>query len=225
MSLTEQSATPALRLAFSSRDAYVPEVYRQIYVGLELPDGVRPIVIGVTSAIGGEGRTTIALGLARTLATDLDVPVMLAEVDFQRPTLAAYFGVPPSPGLCEVLREECDMDEVRHTVSPNLSVVTAGTVGPDATRLLRQIPTSDPFRGPRGPQGVVILDLPPIINHSYSPLAAGITDAIVLVVRAGVTPLDLVREAIERLGDRPPQGIVFNGPRTSLPGWWPGRGV
>ncbi len=223
MSLIEQGATAALRLAFSSREAHVPEVYRRIYVGLELPDGVRPIVIGVTSAISGEGRTTVALGLARTLAADLDVPVMLAEVDFERPTLATYFGVPPSPGLCEVLRDEYSVDEVRHMVAPNLSVVTTGMAGPDGARLLRQTPSRDPFHGPRGPQGVVILDLPPIINQSYSVLAASIADATVLVVRAGITPAGVVREAIERLGDRPPQGVVFNGPRTSLPRWWPGR--
>lgn len=71
----------------------------------------------------------------------------------------------------------------------------------------------------------MILDLPPIINHSYSTLAASVADAVVLVVRAGVTPADVVREAIARLEDRPPQGVVFNGPRSSLPTWWPGRGV
>lgn len=222
---TEQMVAPALRLAPSSRDTHTPETYRQIYVGLELPDGVRPIVIGVTSAISGEGRTTIAVGLARTLAADLDVPVMLAEVDFERPSLAPYFGVPPAPGLCDVLRDDTELDEVRHVVSPNLSVVTTGSAGQDAARLMRHLPIRDPFHGPRGPQGVVILDLPPIINNSYSPLAASVADAIVLVVRSGVTPHGVVHEAIERLGDRPPQGVVLNGVRTSLPRWWPGRGA
>jgi Mrp family chromosome partitioning ATPase len=83
----------------------------------------------------------------------------------------------------------------------------------------------DPFHTLHGPDRIVILDLPPLINHSYSPLAASIADAIVLVVRAGVTPIDVVREAIARLEDRPPSGVVFNAPRSSLPTWWPGRGV
>ena len=72
---------------------------------------------------------------------------------------------------------------------------------------------------------MLILDLPPLLNHRYSPLVAGVADAIVLVVRAGVTPIGVVREALALLEDRPPVGVVFNGPRSSLPGWWPGRGT
>lgn len=223
----EQHIKPALRLAFSSgsNSASVSEIYRQIYVGLDLPQSLQPIVVGVTSAISGEGRTTVALGLAQTLSTDLDMLVTLAEVDFERPSLAPYFGVAPSPGLCEVLRDEYSLHEVVYAVGPNLSVATTGTVGPDSARLLRQLPARDPFHGSHGPQGVVILDLPPIINHSYSPLAASIADAIVLVVRAGVTPIAIVREAIARLDAQTPQGVVLNGPRTSAPTWWPGQGV
>jgi len=42
-------------------------------------------------------------------------------------------------------------------------------------------------------------------------------------VRAGVTPGNIVQEAIARLEDRPPQGVVFNAPRSSFPFWWPGH--
>lgn len=200
-------------------------MYRQIFVSLGLSPDTKPITIGITSAISGEGRTTIAHGLAQTLAFDLDVPITLVEVDLERPSFAPFFGIAPAPGLCEVLRGECRLDEVLRAISDNLSIVTTGAVGPDSARLLRQLPLCDPFHAAQAPRGVLILDLPPIINHSYSPLAASVADAIVLVVRAGVTPVDVVREAIARLDDRPPQGVVFNGPLSSLPGWWPRRDV
>lgn len=204
----------------------VPELYepyRQIYVSLELPSGGRSATIGVTSAISGEGRTTVALGLAQVLAVDLDMPVTLVEVDLERPSLATHFGVAAAPGLCEVLRGELRLDEVLRAISTKLSVVTTGSSGSDSARLLRQLPINDPFHGPHAPDGIVILDLPPIINHSYSALAASVADAIVLVVRAGVTPGNVVQEAIARLEDRPPQGVVFNAPRSSFPFWWPGH--
>jgi non-specific protein-tyrosine kinase len=223
----EHSATRVARpvLPPLTNDPRAPELYRQIYVSLDLPADAHTVVIGVTSAISGEGRTTVALGLAQTLAVDLDVPIALVEVDLERPSLALHFDIPPAPGLCEVLRGDGQLEAVMHPVSDNLSVVTTGAVGPDSARLLRQLPLGDPFHTLHGPDRIVILDLPPLINHSYSPLAASIADAIVLVVRAGVTPLDLVREAIARLEDRPPSGVVFNAPRSSLPTWWPGRGV
>lgn len=214
-----------LRLAFAPHelDKDQLECYRQVYVGLSLPQDLRQVVIGVTSAISGEGRTTAAVGLAQTLAADLDVAVTLAEVDFERPNLAACFSLTPAPGMSEILRDATEMEAVARLVSPNLSVVTAGTVGSDSARLLRQLAIHDPFHQVDGPPGVVILDLPPIINSSYASLAASVADALILVVRAGVTPLAVVREAITRLGDRPIKGVIFNGPRTSLPRWWAGR--
>lgn len=205
-----------------ANDVHESELYRQVYVGLDLPSNVQPIVIGVTSAISGEGRTTIALGLAQTLAVDLDVPVTLVEADIERPSLAIHFDIAPAPGLCEMLRGEYQIDEVMRPLSRNLSVISTGCASSDSARLLRQLAIQDPFHASTVLNGVVILDLPPLINHSYSPLVASIADAIVLVVRARVTPLEVVREAIARLEDRPPQGVVFNAPRSSLPLWWPG---
>lgn len=216
---TTVPALPALA------DGLAPELFRQLYVGLTLPPDAHPAVIGITSAISGEGRTTVALALALTLAGDLDVPITLVEVDLERPALAAHFNLPPAPGLCEVVRGDCPLAAATHTVSDTLAVVPAGEVGDESARLLRELSLHDPFHTPTAPRGIVILDLPPLINHSYSRLAAGIADAVALVVRAGVTPADVVREAIARLGDRPPQGLVLNAPRSSLPRWWPGGGV
>ncbi len=199
------------------------EPYRRLYVSLDLPDKADLPVIGITSAIRGEGRTTVAIGLARTLAQDLDVPVTLIEVDLSRPALAAHSGLPCGPGLAEVARGERALTEVIRPVADNLAVVTAGDAGPDPARLLHDIALHDLFHTAPALDGVVILDLPPIITHSYSPLVAALADAVVLVVWSGGTPITVVREAILRLGDRPPQGVVFNAPRSSLPRWWPGR--
>jgi succinoglycan biosynthesis transport protein ExoP len=225
MSLLRPVPRTTRSAAVTGDNPLAPEIYRQAYVGLTLPNDVTPVVIGVTSAISGEGRTTVAIGLARTLAEDLDMPVSLVEVDLDRPSLTAQFDIASAPGLCEVLRGEYRLDEVLRPVSDNLSVATAGNNGPDSARLMRQIPDLDPFHGDSGLQGIVILDLPPIINHSYAALAAGVADAIILVVRAAVTPHDIVREAIARLEDHAPQGVIFNGPRTVLPRWWPGRNI
>lgn len=206
-------------------DTLSPELYRQIYVSLELPAESHP-VIGVTSAIAGEGRTSVAVGLARTLAADLEGPTLLVEVDVEHPSLSQLFDLPPAAGLADMLRREDELEgvqleDVMRPVSDNLYVITAGTPSTHASRLMRQLPLHDPFRNRHWQPAATVLDLPPILNHSYSALAASITDAVVLVVRAGVTPADLVREAIARLEDQPPRGVVLNGARSALPSWWP----
>src|SRR5205085_5427806 len=133
--------------------AHTSEPYRQLYVTLDLPRTSHGVVIGVTSAISGEGRTTIALGLAQTFASDLDVPSLLVEADLERPALAPRLGIAPGPGLCEVLRGECRLDEVTRAISGNLSVVTTGAVGHASGRLMRQLALHGPFHAPQRPSG------------------------------------------------------------------------
>jgi len=186
-----------------------PEICRQIYVGLDLPEIGGP-VIGITSAIAGEGRSTVAAGLAHTLATDLDTTVLLVDADLVRPSLAGRLGIPASPGLPEVLRGRISLEEAMQRVSERLFVVTSDSTEDDGAQLLRQLSEHDLFQNVRARGTLTILDLPPVLNHSYLSLAAAATDALVLVIRAGVTPTDMVREAVERLKGRPLQGAVLN---------------
>lgn len=216
---SDRRGTPPSLQSLPGGDAPSPGYYRQIYASLRLPKSEKPTVIGITSAISGEGRTTIALGLAQALAVDLTTPVVLAEADLERPALAPHFGLPPAPGLCEVLREECTLEETMRDVSENLSVITTGMVNGAAPRLLHALSEREPFHTIRPRDTTVVVDLPPIVNHSYSALVAGIVDVVVLVVRAEVTPQGVVQEAITRLGDSAPQGVVLNGMRSSLPRW------
>ncbi|MBV9280907.1 MAG: hypothetical protein JOZ41_12565 [Chloroflexi bacterium] len=204
------STSPSL-----AETAISPEIYRKLYVSLDLPVDRGPVV-GITSSISGEGRTTVALGLAHTLATDLDTEVLLVDADFVRPSLAGRLGFEASPGLPDVLRGEARLADVTRQMSERLFVVT-NDAGADGMRLLRQLAGQDPFASSRARGVVMILDLPPILNHSYSALAASAADALVLVIRAGVTPADTVRDAVKRLKDRPPQGVVLNGERSARP--------
>lgn len=184
-----------------------PEFFRQILVSLELPND-RPGIIGVTSAIGGEGRTTVALGLATTMAGDFDRPVLLAEADLERPSLARWLALPPSHGLSDVLRGGDYLEDIISPVGANLMVAPAGSVETDSAALVRRV---DALTFDRSDQlAAVVLDLPPVLNNSYTARAAGMADAVILVVRAGITPAELVREAIRRLGDNVPVGVVLN---------------
>lgn len=218
----EISALDTPRLIPSAVDGVSIQIFRELYVSLDVRADERP-VIGVTSAIEGEGCTTIASGLARTLAADLDSMVSLVEVDFERPSLSTQLNMADAPGLADVIRGEAHLADVRYEIAPNLCFVPSGRSPGDAGRLLHQLPVQDPFHSQIRLDGVVILDLPPLLVHGYSALAAGIPDALLLVVRAGVTPVDVVREAIARLEDHPPRGIVLNGFQRSRPSLLPRR--
>jgi Mrp family chromosome partitioning ATPase len=191
-------------------------VFRQLSVALDLCAD-RRVVVGVTSAIAGEGRTTCAAALARTVAEDASSPVLLVEADLQHPALASYFNLPTGPGLADVLRGSCSLPAAIQSGGENLFVVTAGTPGDDLASLMLELPNLDPVRACSWVTGAVILDLPPILNHGYSPEAARLADDVVLVARAGITPVEALREALARLGERPPVGVVLNGQTSSIP--------
>src|SRR3954467_4452519 len=76
------------------------ELFRGLYTRAGI--GFTSEVLAVSSAIAGEGKTTVSLGLAVTVAQDYpERRVCLVETDFQRPTLADDFGVESSPGLVD----------------------------------------------------------------------------------------------------------------------------
>jgi receptor protein-tyrosine kinase len=197
--------------------AFPDEVFRQLYVSLNLPRDMGAI-IGFTSAVGGEGCTTLALGLAQTLSADLDMSVLLVDANMDKPAIAEHLGLPPSAGLSGVLRRKVALADVTLQVSERLYVIAGQTPEPDAARLLREFAERDLFESRRAVGAVTIVDLPPVLNHSYSLVAASTVDALALVIRAGVTPIALVQEAVERLKDCPLRGAVFNGdPRMEPP--------
>src|SRR5215216_5089827 len=72
------------------------ELFRGLYTRAGV--GFTSEVLAVSSAIAGEGKTTVSLGLAVTVAQDYpERRVCLVETDFQHPTLASDFGVEPTP--------------------------------------------------------------------------------------------------------------------------------
>jgi Mrp family chromosome partitioning ATPase len=195
------------------------ETCRQVFAALALPQDRAP-VLGVTSAIRGEGRTTFAGELASTLSRDLDGKVILVEADLEHPSLARRLDIPEGHGFSEVLRGQTQLGAVARQLASRLFVVTAGTAGDDPSRLLRRMLDHSPFDGSEmGADGAIIVDFPPVIGHGYTALIAHKTDAVILVVRAGVTPADVVRDAIGRFGDRPPEGVVLNGTQAVGPDW------
>jgi Mrp family chromosome partitioning ATPase len=175
--------------------------------------------LGITSAIPGEGKTFLASVIASTLANDTEETVVLAECNWEHPTIHNYFGIPASPGLAEWQRGECTAQEARRYVGENLIVIPAGHADRHAARLLHQM-RERPIGGAIArPRELLVLDLPAIATTAYGALAASLVEAVLLVVRAGVTPRPAVAGACAQLKGVPLKGIVLNRIESQIPGW------
>jgi capsular exopolysaccharide synthesis family protein len=230
---TDESTVPATSLArFSARSgaivAFEPqreryvsdvdEVFRGIYTRTGLGGGD---TLAVCSAIAGEGRTTVSLGVALSLAQDFpDRQILLVETDMQRPALASDFAIDPRPGLLDFVESGQPIEGAyRETFLPNFQLVPVGGPVTNPSRLLRSSRMAATLDVMRQSHDVVILDLPPVLVSSDAVLLSDLADGLLWVVRAGATQASLVSRALEELDQSKLRGVVLNGSQSAIPSW------
>ena len=174
-------------------------------------------VVVVTSAVGGEGKTTTALDLARSLA-EAGERVLLVEADLRRPTLAPTLRLAPGPGLSEVLAGQVELAAaVRPGGGEGLSVLPAGAVPPNPAELLGSERMAAAVATLRTGYDKVLLDAPPLLPVTDAAVCSAVADGVLLVVRWGRTSRDEVAEAVAMLEQvhAPVLGSVLNGRRLT----------
>ena len=179
-----------------------------------------PFVLGVTSAVPGEGKTTVALHLALTAARNTFKRVCLIDLSMGAGDLGQRLGLAPTGrGLVGVLE---DTDTVVPTLQlaecDNLVVIPAGVEPANSAKLARSPRVAQLIASARTTFDVVIMDLPSASSENILPLA-GHADGLVVVSRAGVTPRDVVAHAVEMLGRDRVLGVTLNGFQSSCPDW------
>jgi capsular exopolysaccharide synthesis family protein len=195
------------------------EQYRVLYHRLARLAALRPArVVAITSASRAEGRTTTAANLALTAAGE-GGSVALVETDLRRPALAGLLGLAPRAGLGEVLAGTAELAQAVVRVG-GLSVLCAGQVR-DPAATLRSVRAPAVMDALRAGYDHVYLDAPPALAFADGDRMVAEADLAVLVVRARVTPRQVVALALEALGERA-AGIVLNDvdPSATLHGRW-----
>ena len=179
-------------------------------------------LIMVTSALAGEGKSFTAINLALSIATELDNTVMLVDADVARPSVLRVLGLPPSPGLLDmVLDESLDMSSVLlKTNIDKLSILPSGLQHQRATELLasdamiRMLGTM----ASRYPDRIVIFDSPPLLLTTEARVLATHMGQIVMVVRAETTLQTDVQHALSHIEACPVKLLVLNQARSASEG-------
>ena len=166
-------------------------------------------LLAITSSLAGEGKTTMALNLAATLAKDYLEDTVLIDGDVRACDASTRLGLQNELGMINVLAGELELDKalLPHAY-PNLKVLTAGK-GPrrlTATRERLQLLLDSLKR-----RGVfVILDTPPILPMADMNLYAENVDGVVLVIRAGQVSQQVVGQALKFLTSGNIVGVILN---------------
>jgi capsular exopolysaccharide synthesis family protein len=156
-------------------------------------------VILISSAMAGEGKTTLATQLAMSLARHLRRTV-LVDFDLRRPALDGVFGLPLDPGVCEALRNKEDVTGmVRPTTTEHLSVLPAGHWDRQAMAALANGAAGPLFKQLREKYDFVIVDSSPILPVADTRFVSQHADAVILSVFRDVSEAPKIQAACEIL--------------------------
>ena len=196
--LTVASSKEAVELVTQARpQSQMAESYRALRTSLLLSSsGAPPKIILVTSALPQEGKTTTSINCAIVLAQK-GVRVLLIDADLRRPGVHKTLGMGPRSGLSNVLTGSATLQQTitRSPLVPSLFVLPSGTPPPNPAELLASSNMKDVLVELRDQYDHIVIDTPPTLSVTDAVVLSTKADAVVLVIRSGVTTKGALRRS------------------------------
>jgi polysaccharide biosynthesis transport protein len=213
----ETNKVDARAIVLDSQHSAFGESVRRLRSGLLIScSSAPPQVLLVASASPGEGKSTLALNLAASLA-QFDKKVLLVEGDMRRPVLRRRLHLDGTAGLSGLLSgHEAAAEILQVPNSPNLHFLAGGPVPPFPTELLGSRRMQMQMEQWRAEFDFIVMDSPPVLPVTDAQLLAELADAVVLLARVGFTTRPALERAYKLLfmhrrdPERPAIGVMLN---------------
>lgn len=166
-------------------------------------------VIGIVSAVPSEGKTTVALGLATTLARATRQRVLIIEADLRKPAIEGYLGLPRAQGVSDWLAGSTTLAPIRTLSGWSVSLFPAGKATLESMDALGSERMAALVAAARENFPYVILDCPPLTPVADAVALQDHVDGLIMVVRAGLAPREALVRASERVKAGKIRGLVF----------------
>ena len=177
-------------------------------------DGRKIKSVLVTSPLEQEGKTMVSCNLAVSIAQSLDPYAMLIDADVRRPNVHNMLGLNKAKGLTDYLETRTPLSEYLVKCSlDKMTVLQAGSTVRNPAELMTSEKMKDLLEEAREryQDRFIVIDSPPVNLAAETLVLAQQVDAIVIVVRYGISDRNAVEETLTKLGRDKVLGIVFNG--------------
>ncbi|MGC2424886.1 MAG: polysaccharide biosynthesis tyrosine autokinase [Nitrospirota bacterium] len=188
------------------------ESFRSIRGNILLTTGdMVPKVIQICSSVHSEGKTTSCIALAAAMASAGE-KVLVIDSDMRKPRLHRYLNLPNTSGLSTLLAHQTDLESIIRKSDLGFHIITSGPLSPNPSELLGSRLMRELIAGIREEYDRVIIDCPPAIGIVDSSFLGQFTDGIILVIRSGKTPKDLVVKTKKNFGATKARiiGVILN---------------
>ncbi len=200
----EDSAT--VLATWQSGPAFVAESFRGTLASIlrNSVSGREQKMILITSPGPSEGKTTVVQNLGIALA-ETGRRVLLVDADFRRPHLHRKFSLPNEWGLIDLLCEDRPLSEYAperlgtFTGLPGLSILPNRVTQNNVSKALYSPRLRTILETLAKRYDMVLVDAPPLLSVADTRIVAPLTDALILVLRSGVTNRESALEAYERI--------------------------
>jgi exopolysaccharide transport family protein len=170
-----------------------------------------PKVIHVTSALPGEGKTTIAVSVAISAAF-AGLKVVLVDADLRHPAASRFFKLEKEKGLVDLLTGVGSVDNaLRFYKDLKLTIIPAGSKSLNPPDVLGSERMKGLIAHLKETFDYVVVDTPPIGPVVDAAIIANLVDKTIFVVEWASTTRELVETSIKQLSaQKRVAGVVFN---------------
>jgi len=211
-------------VAYSRPKSQIAEAYRALGTSILLSSLDRPHkIVMVTSALPEEGKTTTAVNSAIVLAQQ-GGKVLLIDADLRRPSVHKTLGLEPRCGLSMLADDPSQIEQciLASPHIPNLHFLPAGPTPVNPAELLGSQRMKDLLKHLRTKYDHIVVDTPPVLSITDAVRLSPEADAVMLVIRSGVTTKESLCRARDLLYQvkAPVIGVVVNAIDFSTPAYY-----
>jgi succinoglycan biosynthesis transport protein ExoP len=211
---TSKTSPKKLINDISNDGAAFSEAFRSISTSIQFLNTSRlPKPILITSPMAQEGKSTISASIAKSFLSSQKKGIII-DADLRRPDIHTLFNLDNSAGLSSFLDGTSEFNGlIKKSPYPGLDVITAGPIPPNPSDLLNSSRIKELIDAMSAAYDYIIIDSAPVLGMSDSLILSTITECVILVVKANITPVDALIQTNKALMNINANtvGVILNG--------------